>query len=332
MLCTKILIWILLTDISLATPIRTNEIDHSHPTLIEPSIEKENSTLDVCSVNIDQTNPHHRVLTNLSTIDFLSSWEQQIVQHATALNIIQITFIIPYNLSNQTILNKTILILDVPHRHLLASISDICFNQSSFFVNYSTLQPLPHDVCLYLLLNLTSTMNLKEIIFCRTIEHIPSENITSSKHPVGPSEFFILSQCIIIFIMMLIIFSVQTAREKNFLNRVSERVVHTRAFIAVFGSKAAMERSHPSTGVNSISHPATTLQAGLRQLVLNRHVAFVPPPIEEQVLAATDLTSTINDRRVTRQSINRDLIPIKELTKRISVAPEHSMDGEFHQN
>lgn len=325
MLCMEILIWILLTDISLAIPIKTNEIDYHNPTFVEPSNDRENSTVDICSVHID---PHRRVLTNLSTIDFLSSWEQQIVQHATSLNIIQITFTIPYNLSNQSIVNKTILILDVPHRRLLASINHICFNQSSFFVNYSTYQPLPHDVCLYLLLNLTSTMTLKEMIFCRTIEHSPSENSTSSKHPVGPSGFFILSQCIIIFVMMLIIYSVQTAREKNLINRMSERVVHTRAFITVFGNKAAMQRSNPDVGMNTISHPATTLQAGLRQMVLNRQLPFVPSPIEEQVLAANDLTSTINDRRVTRQSINRDLIPIKKLTKRISLAPDHSIDVE----
>ncbi len=51
---------------------------------------------------------------------------------------------------------------------------------------------------------------------------------------------------------------------------------------------------------------------------------------EEQVLAANDLTSTINDRRTTRPSINRDLIDVKEFTKRISLTNESSTDTELN--
>ena len=319
----EICIWILLISISFAIPTGINDnftpIDHQ--------------TNNVCSIDIDQTtnssDPHRRVLTNLSAIDFLSSWEQQIVQHATLVNIIQITITLPYNLTNQSILNQRIFILDVPHRQLLASITEICSNESSFFLNYSTVHPLPHDVCLYLLLNVTSTTIFKEIIFCRTIEHVIVENQTSIKHAVGPSGFFILSQCIIILIMMLTICSVQTAREKDLINRARDRLIRSRPFITVFGDKAVARRSNATaTTVNTVSNPATTLQAGLRQLALNRHLAFVAPPIEEQVLAVNDLTSTINDRRMTRPSIHRDLIPIKELTKRISVVREHPTNVE----
>ena len=77
-----------------------------------------------------------------------------------------------------------------------------------------------------------------------------------------------------------------------------------------------------SNGINTSINPATTLQVGLNQLVLHRNLTSLSTPIEEQVLAANDLTSTINDRRATRPSLNRDLIDVKEFTKRISLPNE----------
>ncbi|CAF5112567.1 unnamed protein product, partial [Rotaria socialis] len=51
--------------------------------------------------------------------------------------------------------------------------------------------------------------------------------------------------------------------------------------------------------------------------------------IEEQILSATDLTSTSYDRRATRTLLSRDLINVKEFTKRMSAANESFNDTEL---
>jgi len=327
----------------LSIPLETkNEFNHyqqirSNNNLVNfnlSSINRDSPSLNICliqSINIDLQHS-----TTNTIIPFTSSWKQIIVtneDNSTLLNIIQITFTIPYQISNESIINKTIFITDAIHNQLLASLTNFCYNDSSFFLNYSTIQPLPQNICLYLLLNLTSSMILREIIFCRTIEDSYnitslSDNSTATIQTVGPSGYFILSQCIIILIMMFIIYGVQTARQKDFIHRASERLIHSRPYISIFGNKTIVRTN--STAVNPSLHPAMTLQAGLNQIMFNRRLTSVTAPIEEQVLAANDLTTTIYDRRATRPSINRDLIDVKEFTKRMSIANESSIDTELN--
>jgi len=57
-------------------------------------------------------------------------------------------------------------------------------------------------------------------------------------------------------------------------------------------------------------------------------MSTVDQPVEEQVLAATDLTATASERRATHLYLNRDLIDVKEFTKRMSVQQESSSDPE----
>ena len=319
MWCILVFRCFLLTNLCLSIPVNLN---------LSSSMNRDTPVLNSCliqSINIDHSDDH------IDFIPFTSSWQQIIVtdndDSSTSLNIIQITFTIPYQISNQSIVNKTIFITDAIHNQLLASLTNFCYNDSSFFVNYSTIQPLPQTICLFLLLNLTSSILPREIIFCRTIEDSYNTTLTSdnstittdTSHAVGPSGYFILSQCIIILIMMFIIFGVQTARQKDLVNRASERIIHSRTYITIFGNKRSVRAS--SAVINQSIHPATTLQAGLNQLMFNRRPTSVTAPIEEQVLAANDLTTTIYDRRATRPSINRDLIDVKEFTKRMSTVP-----------
>jgi hypothetical protein len=184
-------------------------------------------------------------------------------------------------------------------------------------------------------------MILREIIFCRTIEDLYSNNTSLSNNTqsttsqsVGPSEFFILSQCIIILIMMFTIYGVNTARQKNFVDRVNQRLLRNRFYLTIFGKQTVVRTD--SRTVNTSRASATTLQVSLNQIAFHHRLTSLPNyqislPIEEQVLAANDLTTTINDRRATRPFINRDLIDVKEFTKRISLANENSTDTESHR-
>jgi len=352
-----IFICIVLTNYSSSLPITSFDHyrslqsidDNSNHNLINLNISS-----NICSkqsINIDKTvnktDIHHSTSPTITTIDigqFTSSWKREVVtnnDHSILLNIIQIVFTIPYQISNESILNKTIFITEITHYQLLATLTDICFSESSFFVNYSTIQPLPQNICLYLLLNLTSSMILREIIFCRTIEDLYSNNTSLSNdtqsttsQSVGPSEFFILSQCIIILIMMFTIYGVNTARQKNFVDRVNQRLLRNRFYLTIFGKKTVVRTG--SRAVNTSRASATTLQVSLNQIAFHHHLTSLPNyqislPIEEQVLAANDLTTTINDRRATRPFINRDLIDIKEFTKRMSLANENSTDTESHR-
>jgi hypothetical protein len=349
-----IFICFVLTNFSSSLPIIT--FDHHQQIRSLQSIDDDNNlvNLNICStqsINIDKTvneiDIHHSTSTTITTIDigqFVSSWERDVVtnnDHSVSLNIIQIVFTIPYKISNESILNKTVFITDVIHYQLLAILTDVCLSESSFFINYSTIQPLPQNICLYLLLNLTSSMILREIIFCRTIEDLHNNNTLSlndtqstTNQSVGPSGFFILSQCIIILIMMFTIYGVHTAREKNFLDRVNQRLLRSRPYITIFGKKTVVRTG--SRAVNPSSTSATTIQAGLNQIAFHHRLKSLPNyqinlPIEEQVLAAKDLTSTINDRRATRPCISRDLINVKEFTKRMSLANENSTDTESYR-
>ncbi|UJR35725.1 hypothetical protein I4U23_028475 [Adineta vaga] len=279
-------------------------------------------------------------------IHFKSSWQQQQASaddqeqndHSSVLNTIQIIFTIPYIILNNSILNNTVFITDIVHNELLASLTNICIDNSSFIVHYSTMKPLPHNICLYLLLNLTSSTILREIFFCRTIDSL--SNITSSNdsetevhRAVGPSSFFILSQCVIILIMMIIIYGVQTARQKSLVNRVGQRLIRSRPYMIVFGNKTNGTAAIDTTNIPR--NTTTTPQTGLNHLLFHRNLTVKPnfkmiEPIEEQVLAANDLTSTMQDRRASKVYINRDLINVKEFTKRMSTTNESSTDNELH--
>jgi hypothetical protein len=132
---------------------------------------------------------------------------------------------------------------------------------------------------------------------------------------------------------MFIIYGVQKAREKSLVNRVGQRLVRSRPYMTVFGNKTAVCTS--SNAVNASLNAATTLQAGLYQFAFHRHLASISShqmttPIEEQVLAAHDLTSTINDRRATRPFINHNLIDLKEFTKRMNRPNSSSTENELH--
>ena len=286
------------------------------------------SSSNSCSINIDEFENETDIQHKTSMIDvnqFLSSWQRETDDdddHSDLSNMIQINFTIPYDLTTNSILNQTIFIFDASNNQLLANSSNICRINSTFYLNYTTIRPLPHQTCLYVLLNLSIS---KEILFCRTIEN--SSNATTNvevdgSHVVGPSEFFILSQCIIIFIMMMTIYSVQTAREKQLANRISQRVIQSRPYKMVFRTKAVQRSS------THIADSATTLKAGLNQLKFHRNMSIVDQPVEEQVLAATDLTATASERRATHLYLNRDLIDVKEFTKRMSVQQESSSDPE----
>ncbi|CAF1172129.1 unnamed protein product [Adineta ricciae] len=322
--------------------------------------DQQHLSTDICStqsINIDTLSngsifdPHtHNNNTSMAinknnTNYFKSSWQQQTLSsddedddHSIVLYKIQIIFTIPYPVTNNSILNKTIFIRDVKYNELLGILTDICVNASSFILNYSTIKPLPHNICLHLLLNLTSTTPFREIIFCRTIEDLSntessSNDTESESHSVGPSGYFILSQCVIIFIMMMTIYIVQTARKKSLVNRVGQHLIHSRPYITVFGARTNEESANNRN--NTSTESATTLQAGLNQVPTRLQLASVAnvklnAPIDEQVLAANDLTSTMYDRRASRVYINRDLIDVKEFTKRLSVPCETSTDSQSH--
>ncbi|UJR35724.1 hypothetical protein I4U23_028474 [Adineta vaga] len=148
---------------------------------------------------------------------------------------------------------------------------------------------------------------------------------TETDHAVGPSPFFIL--------MRVVIYGVQTARQKSLVNRVGQRLIRSRPYMIVFGNKtngtAAIDTTHIPRNTT------TTPQTGLNHLLFHRNLTVKPnfkmiEPIEEQVLAANDLTSTIQDRRASKVYINRDLINVKEFTKRMSTTNENSTDNELH--
>ncbi|CAF1276443.1 unnamed protein product [Adineta steineri] len=338
-------IWIFIYSIliklssSLPTTTTSNEFyDYQQNRLLQ-SADPTNQSVssNICSlqsINIDTR------ASDTNTFGFTSSWQLNTVENtsnSTILNIIQIIFTIPYTISNNSIFNKTVFITDVVHNQLLASLTNICINGSSFIINYSTTISLPHNICLYLLLNLTSSTVLKEIIFCRTIDY--SYNDTSStdnsqtdtNQSVGPSVYFIISQSIIILIMMFTIYAVQTVRKKSLLNRIGQLVIRSRPYKTIFGHKTDVRNDNNTDNIPINS--ANALQVGLNQIVLHRSLASIPSlhltiptPTEEQVLAANDLTSTIYDRRMSRPFINRDLIDVKEFTKRISTPNESSTD------
>lgn len=340
--CWSLVIYfgLLQTNIDLLLAMPMNDLDGS--SLLRGSSSVHQTSANDCSsesINIDTLENQTNV--DIDILQLTSSWQQKIDTKAhdepttpssSGLNQIEIIFTISSTIVSQSIIAKRVYIIDAKNNQLLATIiNNICLKNSSFIINYSTQKPLPHTVCLNLRLNRTSNLIREEIFFCRTLDGLMKNDSSShesdSSHPVGPSQFFILSQCIIILIMMFIIFVVQTAREKNLMQRIRERLSRNRLYQTVFGHKPASHMDDSEMGRSALN-PATTLQAGLNRLAFPRHLGSHVGhpnnvPLEEQVLAATDLTTAINDRMATRPFNSRDLLDVKELTKRMSVVEEH---------
>ncbi|CAF1397864.1 unnamed protein product [Adineta ricciae] len=212
--------------------------------------------------------------------------------HSTSSDTIRLVFTIPYAVENGSIVNRTLIITDANDDKITPFFSYVCVNGSSFLVHYITDKALPHYVCLYLLLHLTSARQLKEIYMCQTV----SKNISSHDdhdddkgHGDMPSFIFILSQAVIILVMMLIISLVHSARRRNLADCVGQ---HLRNLPLPQAIRSSMLRDESPPALRS-----------------HRSVS-----IGRQVLAATDLTATENDR----PSTDYALINIKELTKQMS--------------
>ncbi|UJR10332.1 hypothetical protein I4U23_014538 [Adineta vaga] len=213
--------------------------------------------------------------------------------HSSLSNNIQVIFSIPYVVEDGSIVNQTLFITDAHNDQIVPSLSYICVNGSSFIVNYMTNKELPHNVCLYLLLNLTSMSTLREIFTCHTIISNISSNDdhdTNGKHAVGPSFIFIISQSVIILLMMVFISLVHNARNNRLANRLGQHLLR------------------------NIPIPQTIRNSILREPDRTDIIRHRSPSIGQQVLSAVDLTTTQTDRTPN----DHTLIDITELTKRLS--------------
>ncbi|CAF3752303.1 unnamed protein product [Adineta steineri] len=203
----------------------------------------------------------------------------------------QVIFTFPDSIENGSILNQTVFITDPIKNHLIASLTLICINGSSFIINYSTNQPLPHNVCLFLLLNITSPATIREIFTCQVINANSSTDFEHAveSHAAGPSAVFIIAQGIMIFIMMMIICLAQVLKEKHVVNRFGQHL---------------HQMQMPRAVLNGIIQDPNGIPRNMRS-----------PSIQDQVLAANDLTTT------TTPGTNRPdqaLININELTNRMN--------------
>jgi hypothetical protein len=292
--------------------------------------------------------------TTLDILQFTSSWQKKpagkdnsdgsraaVNPSPIGSSQINIVFTIPSSLSSQSILTKRVFISDVTKNQVLASLNNICSSKSSFTINYSTGKALPHNICLYLLLNGTLSTGLREIIFCRTIDDTDAnKNKTSTtnnhdagaSHAVGPSAYFILSQSLMILIMMFFIYVVQTAREKSLVQRLSQRLSRKGPYKVFFGKKA-MARLDGTDIDHAAANPASTLQAGLNNLAFTRNITSqansqFKAPLEEPPSDGNGLPANINDRATGRPYGNRDLIDVKEFTRRRSLPGETIIDTD----
>jgi hypothetical protein len=177
--------------------------------------------------------------------------------NSTSLYNIEVIFTIHYIISNGSILNQTVLITDPIHNQLLPSLI--------FIIDYSTNEPFPHNVCLYLLLLTTS---LKEIFLCRTINNdmSPNDHGTSDDTTSGPSVIFILLQALLIVLMMLFISLTQTAKKNSVIDRINKRL---------FRHKPAPRNSAANILEETINRKTTK-----NEIQLNN---FIPKNTEEQV-------------------------------------------------
>ena len=355
-----ICIWFFLTDPRSSSAMPTNESDDHYRTIRWSSSDESNNRARV-DITPSATDQPSSTGCSLQTIDidalsngtsatdeilgYVSSWQRKPQtgesddESSHPLKSIEIAFTIPYTIAPSSVLNQTVFITDVAHNQLLAALSNLCWNGSSFIVYYASIKALPHNICLYLVLNQSLSTVPREIVFCRTIDDSQNPLSPSSSqegdgsHTVGPSQFFILSQCIIILIMMFIIFIVQTARQKSLVHRVSQRLSRSRPYKVVFGHKAMAHANGTSTNHTAISS-ATTLRAGLNQIVFPRQRTAssddLDGSLDKQDLSAADLTSTVTSRSGARPYGNRDLINVKEFTKRISRVDDFRTDSNIN--
>lgn len=301
--------------------------------------ETKPPTSESCStltINIDstnnKTNPNFDTFPFTSSLKFISPGKGSTNDavststETTKISQVEIIFNIPYSVSNESIRNQTIFIVDAAENKILKIIDKPCWiNSSSIIVKYSTSKPLFHQICFFLAFNSTI---MREIIFCRTIQN-PNNNSTingdqlhGDSHAVGPSGFFILSQSIIILIMMLFIFAVQTAREKNLAQRGRERLTKTRIY-----QRIRRIRQQSDTNANApdsaTSHSASALQAGLNFSAYPRvpqahGIHLSAPSTDQHELTENNLPNGTTDRTLSKLPSNRDLLNVKELTRRIS--------------
>lgn len=137
---------------------------------------------------------------------------------STDLKSNEITLIIPFTLVNGTIINETLYITDSNQNDLNLTQARLCVNDSNFNIKYSTNQPLPHTICLYL--HLTDS----QLYICQTLQ----SNSTSGdgndddddNQEYSPSALFIVSQAVIICLFMLCICAIHTSKQKRIAYRV----------------------------------------------------------------------------------------------------------------
>ena len=335
-----------------ALSISFNDVNHSNQTkdaLLTPvNVETEDNSINKTQAETTSCTEKPVLIDEIpipttSLIDLFQwtfSWQQNPIHkshddsHSKELTEITISFSIPETLSNESIENLTVYIIDGTSKKLLGLIDQLCIdNSSSFTIKYSTANPLPHDICLHLILSQTALSDRSRILFCRTINGSKNESSTDENHSideghaVGPSGLFILSQTIIILVMMFIIFAVQTARDKKLADRFRERIKQTWPYKIVSRIRNPSQIDGNDVEESAVN-PSRTLQAGLNRLAFLKFAAQ-HVPIEQQVLGANDLSTTLNERHSTRICLNRDLIDVKEFTKRISTTIESPDETEL---
>ncbi len=228
MWCILIFMCFFLANLDLSLLITTNKF---------PNYHNDTSNCSSQSINIDTSKNKLDQRQDYISMVITSSWKQILVKtdnnkseeandHATILNNVQIIFDIPYPISNGSILNQTIFIIDTIHNQL----THMCINGSSFIINYSTNKPFPHNVCLYLLLNITSSVYLKEIFICRIInkKFSSDNNQISDDNFLGPSIIFLVEQGMVSLFIMLIICMIHATRNKRVFHRIAQDLFHNQ--------------------------------------------------------------------------------------------------------
>lgn len=163
---------------------------------------------------------YHLIMIPLILADDQSSDDTD--AHSPMNKTIQMIFTIPYSFSRESIVNETVVITNPITGENLPSIVQIGVNHSSVFIDYSTSQPFPHKICLFLLLNVSI---LREMIFC---EMISQDSPSSDNHRSGPGVIFIVSQSVIILLMMFIIALGHKATQKRLPSRLRQYFQRTK--------------------------------------------------------------------------------------------------------
>lgn len=142
---------------------------------------------------------------------------------STDLKTQEVTLTVPSTLVNGTILNETLFITDGNQNDLNLTQARLCANDSNFNIKYSTNQPLPHTVCLYL--HLTNS----QLYICQILQSSSTsgdgndDDDDDDDQEYSPSALFIVSQAVIICLFMLLICAVHTSKQKRIVYRVRRR-------------------------------------------------------------------------------------------------------------